>query len=132
MIQSRNDVIAYIEDNCRLPSIRNAVINGKYEFMGGFKVIPPTTHPGWIISIRVGQHRFKHIAVLILAGGKYKVVRIHSIDWKQWEGDIEGSSTLRTGDRPDIYKELKDGKELQGSDKIEGCSEIDCRPYRSD
>jgi len=111
--QSKENIIDWLIDNCPRPAIERALIDGRVEFLGGFDQIPPSTLPGWIV--RVVSIYSKQWNVAILANNIkhiYEIRIIKSIPWKNWMGELNGimRNKLFSGDYPQKYKELKDGK----------------------
>lgn len=111
--QSRDQIIDWLIDNCPRPAIVRALDYGQVEFLGGFKLIPPSALPGWILKVTSLYNKKWNVAVL--ANDKehrYEIRIIKSIPWKNWVGIFYASIfrvKLFSGDNPKLYKELRDG-----------------------
>jgi len=117
--QSRDQIIDWLIDNCLRPAIVRSLIDSKVEFLGGFKPIPPSVLPGWILKI-ISLHNKKWIVAVLANDIKhiYEIRIIKSVPWKNWLGtdSFTNHRTFRiklfSGDRPELYKELRDGKNI--------------------
>lgn len=103
--QSKENIIDWLIDNCPRPAIVRALECGIVEFLGGFKPIPPSTLPGWILKVTSIHDRKWNVA--ILANGIkhiYEIRIIKSVPWKNYCG---GKLSLYQGDNPEKYKGLR-------------------------
>lgn len=117
--QTEKDVIDWLIDNCPRPAIVRTLEQGKIEFLGGFENIPPSVLPGWILKVK-SIYGGKWI-VAVLANEithRYEIRIIKSIPWRNWVGTdyLANHKSFRiklySGDNPELYKELRDGKSL--------------------
>lgn len=115
--QSKDQIIDWLMDNCPRPAIARALDYGKVEFLGGFKPIPPSALPGWILKVTSIYGRKWIIAILANDIKHIYEIRImKTVPWKNWVGidrlfnHKNFRDTLFSGDHPELYKELKDGK----------------------
>ena len=108
--QTRNDMIKWLIANCPRPAIVRALEANRVEFLGGFKLIPPSNLPGWIFKITTLGGKIKN--VVILANDlklKYEIRIVKRVPWENWAGDFCGliiPGRIHNGDKPLQYKEL--------------------------
>lgn len=113
-LQSKENIIDWLIDNCSRPAIARALDQGKIEFLGGFKPIPPSTLPGWILKV-ISIHN-KQWNIVVLANDTkhcYEIRIIETVPWKNWVGtafwnDDRFREKLFSGDNPELYKEMRD------------------------
>lgn len=106
--QSRTHIILWLENNCSRKAITRALYEGQVEFFGGFKPIPPTTHPGWIMRVTSAHGRTWYVAV-ICYDRRYGIRILRDVPWGNWVGlhhDPPGTR-LYSGDNPKEYLELR-------------------------
>lgn len=107
--QSRTHVILWLENNCSRKAITRALYEGQVEFFGGFKPIPPTTHPGWIIRVTSAHGRTWYVAV-ICYDRRYGIRILRDVPWRNWVGTFAWGgfrAQLHSGDHPEEYLELR-------------------------
>lgn len=113
--QSKDNVIDWLIDNCPRPAIERALIDGRIEFLGGFKPIPPSTLPGWILIVTSVYNTQWNIAILANdIKHIYEIRIIKYVPWKNWVGtNFWNNDSFRiklfSGDNPKKYKELRNG-----------------------
>lgn len=114
-LQSKENIIDWLIDNCPRPAIVRALDHGKIEFLGGFNPISPSTLPGWIIKVTSLHDKQWNVAILANDTKHcYEIRIIKTIPWKNWVGtDFWSDNSFRiklfSGDNPILYKELRDG-----------------------
>lgn len=115
-LRSRDDIIDWLIENCPRPAIVRALIDGKIEFLGGFKPVPPSILPGWILKVISVHDKVWYVAVLANDTKHcYEIRLINYISWEHWVGTdaLTNHKSFRdklfSGDNPKKYKELKDG-----------------------
>jgi len=107
--QSKENMVDWLINNCPRPAIVRALEQGRVEFLGGFKLIPPSTLPGWILQVNSIYGKCWNIAVLANDIKHIYEIRImKSVPWKNWIG-TNSHNKLFCGDNPETYKELKNG-----------------------
>lgn len=108
-IRTRNDLIAWLEDNAPYPRIKRALVEGTNENLGGFSRALPYT-AGWIVKIKGKK---KEWIVVIVAGtclgDRYMPYIINKVPWNWWEGD-KSKNLLYQGDNPEEYRRLRDAE----------------------
>jgi len=112
-IRTRNNLLEWLERNAPYPCIKRALLEGKVEVLGGFKQVPPSVRPGWIVKITSKFNRIWYVAVKIQPQEKYKTYVLEKVPWKFWIGD-ESNNPLYQGDLSEKYKRLKN-KELENA-----------------
>lgn len=105
--QSRTHIILWLENNCSRQAITRALYEGQVEFFGGFNLIPPTKHPGWILRITSARGRTWYVAV-ICYDRRYGIRILRDVPWGNWIGSSAKNLTvLMGGDNPSEYWELR-------------------------
>jgi hypothetical protein len=109
--QSRTHIILWLENNCSRKAITRALYEGQVEFFGGFDLIPPTTHPGWIMRVTSAHGRTWYVAV-ICYDRRYGVRILRDVPWDKWNSYFWDKTSrkgeLYSGDNPAEYKKLKE------------------------
>lgn len=110
--QSRTHIILWLENNCPRPSIVRALNEGQVEFFGGFKLIPPTTQPGWVIRVTSVHDRTWYVAI-ICYDHQYGIRILRDVPWGNWCGINKNGigrfkPFLYCGDNPVEYLKLKE------------------------
>lgn len=102
-IESRNDLIKWLEDNAPRPCIKRALVHGTNENLGGFGY-------GWIVRIwGKKQEWFVVVCPDRRFKSEYVTWTIEKIPWTFWEGD-KSENPLYQGDFPEKYEELRNEK----------------------
>lgn len=107
--QSRLHIISWLAETCPRKAIVRALSEGQVEFFGGFKPIPPTTHPGWIMRVTSAHDRTWYVAVIAYRD-HYGIRILRDVPWGNWVGlrsDPPGTR-LYSGDNPKKYLKLKE------------------------
>lgn len=118
-LRTRDDVIDYIIDKCPDRAITRALKEGKVEFLGGFRQVPPATDPGWIVRGTLLSGRRVHAVVIAYnSTARYGIRRVRRVPWEMWWGDASGLAFYR-GDFPDKYKHLKEETVKRNAEKKE-------------
>jgi len=108
--QSPLHIVSWLGQNCARKAICRAINEGQVEFFGGFKPIPPTTHPGWIMRVTSAHDRTWYVAVIIY-DRRYGIRILRDVPWGLWYGtDSRGifGPPLYRGDHPEEYKILRE------------------------
>jgi len=107
--QSPLHIVSWLGQNCARQAICRAINEGQVEFFGGFNLIPPTTHPGWIMRVTSAHGRTWYVAV-ICYDHRYGIRILRDVPWDKWVGEFQWGgfrARLHSGDHPEIYKILK-------------------------
>jgi len=99
----------WLEKNCSRKAICRALQEGQIEFLGGFKPIPPTDYPGWIVQVTSVFGKSWYVAVIAYCD-RYGIRILKDVPWQNWVGttlDIEFRAQLYSGDHPKEYLELR-------------------------
>jgi hypothetical protein len=72
--------------------------------LGGFKPLPDSNDPGWIIEAQSKTGRVYHVAIAISNFRPPRTYMINYIDWKTYTG---GNRKLYRGDCPAFAEEQK-------------------------
>jgi len=111
--QSPLHIVSWLGQNCARKAICRAINEGQVEFFGGFKPIPPTTHPGWIMRVTSAHDRTWYVAV-IMYDRRYGIRILRDVPWGNWmgisfwDGDIGFRARLYSGNNPDEYLKLRE------------------------
>jgi hypothetical protein len=106
---TRDDLIEYLITHSPRPAISRAINEGRpIELLGGFKHIPPSNMPGWVIMITTRFKKRFYVALRVHKIWKHQlfVEMISTIPWRYWDGD-KSNNLLYRGDRPQLYERLK-------------------------
>ncbi len=111
-IIDKNSLLAWLEQYAPYMMIQRALKdpNAKHENLGYFKVVPPTSLPGWIVKV-TSTHDKTWVVVIqgVPFTNTYRtwVMLDGNIEWKYWIGNT-CVNPLWVGDHPGDYKELKE------------------------
>lgn len=103
-IDTRNQLIDWLEDNAPTISTQRAVRDGNIELLGLFDPIPSSSNPGWIIqttSLITGK-TWNIVVSMQRQKPFYYSWLIKDIPWKSWRG-ADGYNSLIYGDDPNRY-----------------------------
>jgi len=78
--QSKTHIILWLENNCSRQAIVRALYEGQVEFFGGFKPIPPTTQPGWILRVTSARGKTWYVAVIAYQN-RYGIRILKDVPW---------------------------------------------------
>lgn len=106
-ITDRLDLIEMVSARAPSSACRRACLNGKVEVLGGFRVIPPSTLPGWMVLVTTVHGKDYAVAVTAdQAMHRYRVWIADKVPWGEWLGFI-GDYSVRSGDHPTLYSALR-------------------------
>lgn len=111
-IRTRNGLIKWLEENAPRRAIARAMQEGQVEVCGGFKQIPPSLSPGWIVKIISKFNKTWYVIIQKIRTANpdtYRIWMRGGIPWKFWIGD-QSNNKLYQGDKPLEYKRLRDEK----------------------
>jgi hypothetical protein len=108
-IQTREQLLQYVIAALARYS-RRSVARAMYDgtgivrVLGGFRPMPPSAAPGWIVSVTSAHGKTWRIAVVIKNNG-YGLRMLDKIPWENW---TDGNTELYSGDDPKRYRRLRD------------------------
>ena len=98
MLHTRNELITWLYKNITDPILQQAMEWGRIENLGGFRPLPTSKNPGWIVRITSKRGRVFAVAVGV---DNFKLywfrLKEESIDWSLWIGE-DAESELFRGD----------------------------------
>ena len=102
-IETRTELVNYVHDNIPQRAIKRACHNGTIRVLGGFRLISPSTRPGWIVSI-TSVHG-KTWLVAVTSDDYNHVFRtwiVGLIPWQYYIGLTDrGEYSIYDGDNPE-------------------------------
>ena len=116
MIRTRNDLIAYLENNAPQGCIRRAVSEGRVENLGAFTSSPQVGSPqAWIVRVVSRHNKSWHLLIrnhYLVDKPKPTIIGGHI--FKNWVGNggVTDKPSLMNGDKPLLYRELRN-KEIE-------------------
>ena len=103
-IDTRTQLINFICENISQPTIVRACHHseGRVQVLGGFKLVPPSFHPGWIVSITSVFGRTWHVAVTSDDHRHiFKTWVVQLIPWRYYIGKVGQEYSIYNGDNPE-------------------------------
>lgn len=98
MIHTRTELLQWVRKNVTDPVLQRAIEWGRIENLGGFRPLPTSKNPGWIVHITSSRGRVYIIAVGVKNFGLYWFrLKEESVDWSTWIGG-ESEDELYRGD----------------------------------
>ena len=86
-IETRTQLIEHIMDYAPVGGISRACHEGEVNVLGGFRVIPPGTRPGWIVVV---TSRFEQVWIVAVQPNedtrKFEVREIKRVPWESYVG----------------------------------------------
>lgn len=102
--QNKEHLLMWLENNCPRKGVVRALRDGTVELLGGFSLIPPGKHPGWIVRVTSTSNREWIIAVIAYPH-RYGIRILSEVPWLNWAGKLgEVRSSLIGGDNPWLYQ----------------------------
>ena len=115
-IQNRSDLIDSIEKHELYPCIRRAISDDGIEILGKFKKMKNINQSVILARVRSRFDRVWIIALAVIPKPRVLICQEEDIDWSTWLGDEHPNSFL-AGDRPNIYRKLKNEDTNRENDK---------------
>lgn len=109
-IRNRNDLFEILEKKppWKMGQILTAFSTGKTELLGGFRQIPPSPLPGWIIIVTSKHGTVWNVVVTAHENPpRFTTWIVQRIPWEYWAGKINRDPTVYDGDKPIKYEERK-------------------------
>lgn len=110
MFYNRQHLFTWLCKNVTDRVLSTALDTGVVELLGGFKPLPTSNKPGWIVRVTSVYNTTYIIAVAVDRGKPYWF-QVQDFSWCHYVGDT-ASNPLYQGDEPRVYKTLKWGKSL--------------------
>lgn len=96
-IHTRAELIQWIRKNVIDPVLQNAMEWGRIENLGGFRPLPTSNRPGWIVRMTSNRGKVYYVAVAVNHFGLYWF-RLKKVDWSLWAGDRAKDELYRGDD----------------------------------
>lgn len=88
-INTRQQLITWLEDNSPTPSTLRAVRDGQVELLGLFDPIPSSSNPGWIVRVTsaiTGREWYVVISMRKFKKPTYYAWVVGEVPWRSWQG----------------------------------------------
>lgn len=101
-INTRRQLIEWLEDNAPTASTQRAVRDGMVELLGLFNPIPSSPNPGWIIAVTslITGTTWNIVVAMQMKRPFYYTWIIKEVPWENWVGE-HMSWQLHRGDNHD-------------------------------
>jgi hypothetical protein len=110
--RDRSALIAIVERQAPVLSVRRACLTGQVEVLGGFDTIPPGTLAGWIVTFTAAHGTIFHVALIAdVHKHEYRARLIETVPWQLWVGGQaadEDEYSIYAGDHPEVYQERRE------------------------
>jgi len=99
VLHNRTELITWIRANVDDPAIQNALEWGAVKNLGGFRPLPTSKNPGWVVRV-TSKRGHVHVIAVGVKGFRLYWFRLKEemIDWSRWIG-AEAENELYRGDR---------------------------------
>ena len=105
---NRESLLCFLDQHAPQPSVKRALRSGMcVKILGGFRPLPDSNDPGFIVEAHSKTGRKYHVAVAISSFKPPRTFMINYIDWKSYTG---GNHALYRGDDP-VYAEMQRAQE---------------------
>lgn len=105
--QNKTDLINWLQDNAPTPSTERALQSGQsVTLLGGFKPLPDSNSPGFIVRIVSITNRVYHVAVTMDDFRDPRTFLIGYIDWGHYVG-MDSKHELYRGELPEFARHQK-------------------------
>ena len=117
MNYSRDSLLCWLDAHAPQPSVKRALRSGMgVKILGGFKPLPDSNDPGFIVEANSKTGRVYHVAVAISSFGQPRAFMINYIDWTCYTG---GFHALYRGDDPAFAEEQRELETLQTVNEVD-------------
>ncbi len=104
---NKTDLIKWLEQHAPTPSTKRALQSGQsVTLIGGFKPLPDSNSPGFIVRVVSVTNRVYHIAITVDDFRPPRTFVINHIDWGHYCGMDSGPGLYR-GDVPEFARHQK-------------------------
>lgn len=97
MLHTRSELIQWVRNNVTDPVLQRAMEWGRIENLGGFRPLPTSRNPGWVVRITSSRGKSYNIAVGVRNFGLYwfRLPELLESDWESWIGKESGDELYR-------------------------------------
>ncbi len=107
-IRNRNDLFKILEERSPSPAINAALDTGGIELLGGFKRVPPSDNPAWIVVITSRRKTVWNVVLTIHEhSARVSTWIVQRIPWEHWVGKTDRDPGIYDGDNPIEYEKRK-------------------------
>lgn len=87
-INTRQQLIEYLEDNAPTASTMRAVRDGQVELLGLFTPIPSSSNPGWVVAVTslITGKIWNVVVSMQMKKPFYYTWIIKEVPWNSWQG----------------------------------------------
>ena len=101
--QNKNDLLAWLQDHAPTPSTKRTMQSGQsVTIIGGFRPLPDSNSPGFIVRVVSQAEKVYHIAIAV----DPRTFLINHIDWGHYVG-MDSGPGLYQGDIPAFARHQK-------------------------
>lgn len=102
---THNDLLNWLDQNAPTRAVQRGLRSGlPIIVLGGFKPLPDSNRPGWIVLVNTKTGREYYVAIAIGFNRDPYAYLIDYIDWKDY---CESEHPLYRGDIPDVARKHK-------------------------
>ncbi len=109
-IRNRNDLFKVIAEKPphKMGQILEALSTGRVELLGGFKRIPPSPLPGWIVIVTSRRGTVWNVVITAHENPpRFTTWIVQRIPWEHWAGKLNRDPIVYDGDHPIKYEERR-------------------------
>ena len=102
---NKNELLNWLDQHAPTKSVQRALSSGQpITILGGFKPLPNSNSPGWIVLANSKAGREYYIAIAV---NNFRDPRAYLIDYIDWASYTGGTHPLYKGDIPEYAEEHK-------------------------
>jgi len=107
-IRNRNDLFKILETDPPRPAIGAALVTGSTELLGGFKRVPPSNNPAWIVTVTSKRGTVWNVVLTVHEHPpRVSTWTVQRIPWEHWVGKTDRNPGIYDGDHPIRYAKRK-------------------------
>ncbi len=104
---NKTQLLNWLDDHAPTKSVQRALVSGlPVTILGGFRPLPNSNSPGWIVLVNSKSGREYYIAIAVNNFRDPRAYLIDYIDWASYCGD-KSKHPLYRGDIPEYAEEHK-------------------------
>jgi hypothetical protein len=104
---NKNDLLSWLQSHAPTPSTKRALQSGQAVIIiGGFRPLPDSNSPGFIVRVVSKAEKVYHIAITVDDFRDSRTYVVDYIDWKTYCG-MESKHELYRGDVPEFARHQK-------------------------